>query len=246
MTKRKYKEVDYDQVLESVKRQRASGQSQLLRVKKLSKKNKKSREDALLKSHREAWERMHAKLVSAKVSCQTEVEMWKSKALESGDEELKAFVLESTYFESQLYKERLEFEQNTVEPLWSLHTDLKGWLESGSCPEEEDRTVLNREDILSQLQLVKEQQKRIREILEAEYEMIQSDIHQVSCEYLPDESSGCVALVAGGIPQEARDLTCPDPRLKEQALEEFLSVDSYYMSLLEQLEHSHKQRLRYM
>ena len=57
VTKRNFKPVDYDQLLESVKQQKASGQSQLLRVKKLSRTSKETKEKALLKAHHEAWDR---------------------------------------------------------------------------------------------------------------------------------------------------------------------------------------------
>ena len=239
VTKKNFKQADYEQLLESVKRQKVRGQQQLQKMKKLSKTSKKSRETALLKTHQESWDRMHAQLVSAKVNCQTDVEMWKSKVLGSSDEEMKAFVLECTDFESQLYEERLEFERETADPIWELRIDLKGWLESNSCPEE-DRSVLDHEMILEQLKLVKEQQNRIQKLLDEEYDMIQSDLSLVASDYLPANWA-----VTRGIPQEVVDLVCPDSQLKDSALQEFLLVDGYYSSLLKQLEKSNKEVLRY-
>ena len=241
VTKRNFKQVDYEQLLESVRCQKASGQSQLLRVKKLTKTNKESREKALLKSHYEAWDKMHRQLVSSKVKSQVDVEEWKSKVLESRDEELKVFVLESTDLESQLYKEREEFERCTVDPMWSLRIDLKGWMEVHGSPEE-DRTCLGHEDIVKQLKMVKEQQNRIQKILDTEYDMIQSDLNAVASLYLPDE--GSELSLCKGIPPEALDLACPDVGLKDSALQEFLLVDEYYMSLLNHLEQSNEEVLR--
>ena len=187
-------------------------------------------------------DRMHGQLVSAKISCQVEVEEWKSKVLESRDEELKAFVLESTDLESQLYEEREEFERCTVDPLWSVRIDLKGWLETHDRPEEDRSAGLGHEEIMQQLRMVKEQQNRIQAILEAEYDTLQSDLNVSVSQYLPDDGG---RLNGGeGIPQEALDLVCPDVELKESALKEFLSVDEHYRSLLQQLERSNEEVLR--
>lgn len=242
VTKRNFKQVDYGHLLETVKQQRTSGQKQLQRVKKLSKTSKKSKENALLKAHHEAWDRMHAQLVSAKLRSQADVEMWKSNVLESRDSELKSYVLECTDLESQLYEERLEFERETVDPIWSLRIDLKGWLEGKSCSEEKERAVLGQEVILEQLRLVKEQQNRIQAILDAEYDMVQSDIDNFNSEFQPSDHS----TVSRGIPQEALDLVCPDPQLKDSALQEFSLVDSYYEMLLNQLEQSNEEVLRFV
>lgn len=247
MTKKNIRQVDYDHLLASVKQHRASGQKQLQRVKKLSKTSKNLKENALLKTHHEAWDRMHTQLVSAKVKCQIDVEMWKSKQLENGDEEVKAFVLECTDLESQLYDERLDFEKETVDPIWSLRIDLKGWLQGNSSPEE-DRSISaqGHEEILEQLKLVKEQQNRIQELLETEYDMLQSELDAFMSESVPSETGSLTAMNERGIPQEALNLECPDVGLKESALQEFLVVDDHYLSLLNQLEQSNKEVLRYV
>ena len=248
MTKKNIKQVDYDHLLASVKQHRTSGQKQLQRVKKLSKTSKDSKENALFKTHHEAWDRMHAQLVSAKVKYQIDVEMWKSKQLEESDEGLKAFVLECTDLESQLYDERVDFEKETVDPIWSLRIDLKGWLQGNSSPEE-DRSVAvlqGHEGILEQLKLVKEQQNRIQELLEAEHDMLQSELDAFVSESLSREAGGLMAVDDRGVPQEAQDLECPDVELKESALQEFLVVDDHYRSLLSQLEQSHKEVLWYV
>ena len=234
--------MDYEQLLASVKQQRTSGHDQLQRVKKLSKTSKLSKDSALLKTHHEAWDRMHTQVVSAKVNSQVGVEMWKSKVLGSRDEELKAFVLECTDYESQLYEERLEFETNTVDPIWSLRIDLKSWIQESSCPEE-DRPVLDHEGVLKELKSIKKEQNRIQELLEAEYDMVQSELDRFASECLPSESNG--QMFSRGIPQEALDLECPDPELKELALQEFVVVDNHYLSLLNQLDQSNKEILRY-
>lgn len=250
MTKKSIKQVDYDHLLASVEQHRASGQKQLKRVKKLSKTSKDSKENALLKTHREAWDRMHAQLVSAKVKSQIDVEMWKSKQLEdSGDESLKAFVLEFTDLESQLYDERMEFEKETVEPIWSLRIDLKGWLQGNSSPEEDRAETQSAEceGILEQLKLVKEQQNRIQEVLEAEYDILQSELDAFMSESLSREAGDVMADDDDdrGIPQEALDMECPDVELRESALQEFLVVDEHYRSLLIQLEKTNEEVLWY-
>ena len=247
MTKKNIKQVDYDHLLASVKQHRASGQKQLKRVKKLSKTSKDSKENSLLKTHHEAWDRMHAQLISAKVNYQIEVEMWKSKQLEdSGDESLKAFVLECTDLESQLYNERMDFERETVEPIWSLRIDLKGWLHGNSSPEEDrDQSSIAKlqghEEILEQLKLVKEQQNRIQELLEAEYDMLQLELDGFLSENHPSHDA---IIDDRGIPQEALNLECPDVELKESALQEFLMVDDHYRTLLSQLKQSNEEVLR--
>lgn len=245
VTKRNFKQVDYGQLLESVKQQRTSGKKQLQRMKKLSKTNKKSKENALLKAHHDAWDRMHTQLVRAKLRSQADVEMWKSSVLENQDKELKSYVLECTDLESQLYEERLEFERETVDPIWSLRIDLKGWLEGMSCPKEKERSVLGHEEILEQLRLVKEQQNRIQAILDAEYDMVQSELDSFSSEFLSDGPSNHTTI-SRGIPQEALNSACPDRQLKDSALQEFSLVDSYYETVLNQLDQSNQKVLRFV
>ena len=247
MTKRNIKQVDYEHLLESIAKHKASGKERLQRVEKLSKTSKNSKGKALLETHHEAWHKMHSQLVSAKVKYQVDVETWKSKQIEGDDEAMKAFVLECTDTESRLYDERLEFEKETVDPIWSLRIDLKSWIQGNSCPEE-DRSaavVVDHERILEQLKLVKEQQNRIQDILDEEYEEVHSELDAFVFESIPTET-GDLTVNDRDIPQEALDLECPDGELKETALQEFLVVNDYYSSLLNQLERSNKETLRFV
>ena len=90
---------------------------------------------------------------------------------------MKDFVADITEHESLLYAGRQQFEADTVEPIWSLRTDLKDWVER-SCPGDRDDVASTREAVLLELESVKMQQRRIQEMLQAEHDVLCLELEQ--------------------------------------------------------------------
>lgn len=224
----------------SAKQQRVLAEERLKRVERLSNRGKESRETSLLRQHRDMWEREHARLVQWRHKAQMELEHWRSDVVLHGDEELKSFVADVTAYESELYDKRQKFEEDTVEPIWSLRVDLKSWV--GSRTVEGDDDDVSHEAVLHELDSVKEQQRRIQGILQSEYDALWSEIKDYSSEYLPDmvnEGEMC-----RGIPSEALALECPDEDLRESTLREFTRLDECYQAMLDQWEEQNREIIR--
>ncbi len=109
-----------------------------------------------------------------------ELEVWRSNILVGGPDGLKPFLSESTEYEAALWEERQRFESDTVEPIWSLRVDLKGWTEGrrkgGGRGAEGGLSFEERQSILEQLDAVKEQQARIQGLLRSEWDLLSADL----------------------------------------------------------------------
>ena len=158
------------------------------KVERLSKKGRDSRETRLLRLHKDAWEKENTRLCEARRGTQLDLEQWRADALLSESVELKSFVANITEYESILYEERRQFEVDTVDPIWSLRTDLKGWVEGDPLSPCEEGSMA-REDILRELECVKRQQRRIEELLQSEYDLLQSDIEECVARFVAANSN---------------------------------------------------------
>ena len=232
--------MDYEKLLASAKQQRVSAEERLKRVERLSKRGKESRETGLLRQHHDMWEREHARLVHGRQMAQMELERWRSDVVLLGDKELKSFVAGVTAYESELYDNRQKFEEDTVEPIWSLRVDLKSWV--GGRTVEGGSDGASHEAVLRELDSVKEQQRRIQGILQSEFDVLWSEIKDYSSKYLPDkvnEGEKC-----RGIPPEALALECPDKGLRESTFGEFTRLDECYQAMLDQWEEQNREIIR--
>ena len=90
---------------------------------------------------------------------------------------MKDFMADITEHESSLYEDRQQFEADTVAPIWSLRTDLKAWVDRSCSGELEDITS-TRDAVLQELESVKNQQRRIQEMLQAEHDALCLELEQ--------------------------------------------------------------------
>ena len=208
-------------------------------MKVLSKRGKLSKESGLLKKHCEVWDKEHDRLLETGRTAQAELEFWKTAALK--DVEMKSFIVEVMDYESSLCQERDQFESNTVDPIWSLRVDLKGWVNDRACPES-DQSLPSFDDVLAELESVKDQQCRIQQLLQDEYDMIWSELSEF-IKTLPEYSNESV--ITRVVPIVVRDLECPDEELKIACFEEFDKLDSHYQSLLAERERENSHAIRY-
>ena len=177
-----YRPVDYDQLLETAQRAREEDRERLARVRDLSKTGKTSKERGLLRTHREIWEKERVRLQERRIELQAELEEWRREMGRAGERWWAELVAETVALESDLYSQRQQFFEQTVQPLWSLKVELKSALErrrkggeggggGGVGGGREGKLVLLRE-----LEAVKKQQQRIWEVLEEEYDVVWTDL----------------------------------------------------------------------
>ena len=229
--------VDYDQLLSDVKKHKEQGVTGLQRFNKLTKKGREAKETSLLKKHHEIWMKEKTRLSNLKSRAQSELNQWRSKVM-SSDPCLSELVTELTMYESELYEQRAEFEELTLNPVWLLRTDLKCLLENRSFPEADQTVPSCLDQILEELERVKEQQALIQRLLHDKCVLVEDELEGFVDDWgLGSHGNSLVVKetysVPRGIPPDVSCLECPDEKLFSDTLREFVRLDEQYCTLLE-------------
>ena len=156
----------------------------------------------------------------------------------SSDPCLSELVTELTMYESELYEQRAEFEELTLNPVWLLRTDLKCLLENRSFPEVDQTVPSCLDQILDELERVKEQQALIQRLLRDECVLVEDELEGFMDDWgLGSHGNSLVVKetysVPRGVPPEVSCLECPDEKLFSDTLREFVRLDEQYCTLLE-------------
>ena len=236
MQPRHYKATDYSRLLATAKQHSSAASEGLKRVEELAKVGKRSRECGLLRHHKEAWRKKQAQLLDDGRRAQLDLESWRSAAVlveeggggGGGGGWLKEFLAEVAEFEALLFEDREGFREMTVEPLWELRVDLKQLVQEAARPN--PRCPTNQQDVLKELESVKQQQQRIWELLDAEFREVYSHLQPLVLSCCPRTEE---AVIARGIPAELEEMDWPDSQLRETALREFYLLDNRFQATLE-------------
>lgn len=198
---------------------------------------------SLLKKHQEIWRREKTRLVDMKHRALSELNQWRTELLAKGNPCLKQLLSELTAYELELSDEQKQFEELTVTPVCTLTRELK-------CMGVKGRTEVDQsgsspmELIVSEIELVKEQQNKIRYLLQEEFDILQSDLEEFMDNWRICNHGNSVVketeLVAPGVPQEVVDLECPDKKLCSDGLNEFVQLDDQFTSLLNDWQSTNK------
>ncbi|XP_056352723.1 coiled-coil domain-containing protein 148 [Oenanthe melanoleuca] len=224
----KYKPADYEHLYElAAEAKMASAQIQL-KIKKAEQVSKISKEQMLLKQHRQVWWQEYKRL---------------SESRQKAEEEIKTFLDEESHNSSfcdlrnlaqKLSREWDTYQTSALAPVWQLKEDLKltlakmqRYLSKESC----QKPKINSAEVLQQIKFMKRQQKAILEglileslALERELEKFKGNISECSSE----EKNGLLLAVPG----ELLALECPYPELKALVLEQYQELASGYRQRL--------------
>ncbi|XP_063257164.1 coiled-coil domain-containing protein 148 isoform X3 [Prinia subflava] len=229
----KYKPVDYERLYElAAEAKTASAQIQL-KIKKAEQISKISKEQMLLKQHRQVWWQEYKRL---------------SESRQKAEEGMKTFLDEESHKSNfffdlrdlgqKLSKEWDTYQTNTLVPVWQLKEDLKiklakmqRCLSNESCQKPE----INSAEVLQQIKFMKKQQKAILEGLILESLALERELEEYTENALlpsSEEKNGVFLEV----PPELLSLECPYPALRALVVEEFQELARGYRAKLQEVD----------
>ncbi|XP_068051173.1 coiled-coil domain-containing protein 148 isoform X3 [Anomalospiza imberbis] len=229
----KYKPADYEHLYDlAAEAKMASAQIQL-KIKKAEQVSKISKEQMLLKQHRQVWWQEYKKL---------------SESRQKAEEEMKTFLDEESHkynfffdlrdLEQKLSKEWDTYQTNALVPVWQLKEDLKlklskmqRYLSKESC----QKPQINSAEVLQQIKFVKKQQKAILEGLILESLALERELKDYKENALVHSSEEKIGLFLE-VPPELLSLECPYPDLKTLVIEEYQELASGYWAKLQEVD----------
>ncbi|NWT24030.1 CC148 protein, partial [Cardinalis cardinalis] len=229
----KYKPVDYKHLYElAAEAKMASAQIQL-KIKKAEQVSKISKEQMLLKQHRQVWWQEYKRL---------------SESRQKAEEEMKTFLDEEScknnfFFdlrklEQKLSKEWDTYQTNALVPVWQLKEDLKlklsqvqRYLSKESC----QKPKINSAEVLQQIKFMKNQQKAILEGLILKSLALERELEEYKENALVHSSEEKNELFLE-VPPELVSLECPYPDLQALVMEEYQELARGYRAKLQEVD----------
>ncbi|NXP89900.1 CC148 protein, partial [Passerina amoena] len=229
----KYKPVDYKHLYElAAEAKMASAQIQL-KIKKAEQVSKISKEQMLLKQHRQVWWQEYKRL---------------SESRHKAEEEMKTFLDEESHknnfffdlreLEQKLSKEWDTYQTNALVPVWQLKEDLKlklsqvqRYLSKESC----QKPKINSAEVLQQIRFMKNQQKAILEGLILESLALERELEEYKEKALVHSSEEKNGLFLEA-PPELLSLECPYPDLQALVMEEYQELAQGYRARLQEVD----------
>ncbi|NXB63993.1 CC148 protein, partial [Struthidea cinerea] len=229
----KYKPVDYKHLYELAAEAKMASAKTQLKIKKTEQVSKISREQMLLKQHRQVWWQEHKRL---------------SESRQKAEGEMKTFLDEESHknnfffylrdLEQKLSKERDTYQTNALVPVWQLKEDLKlklakmeRYLSKESCQKPEINSV----EVLQQIKFMKKQQKAILEGLILESLALERELEEYKENALVHSSEEKNGLFLE-VPPELLSLECPYPDLKTLVIDEYQELASGYWAKLQEID----------
>ncbi|KAF4794174.1 Coiled-coil domain-containing protein 148 [Turdus rufiventris] len=229
----KYKPVDYEHLYElAAEAKMASAQIQL-KIKKAEQVSKISKEQMLLKQHRQVWWQEYKRL---------------SESRQKAEEEIKTFLDEESHknnfffdlrnLELKLSREWDTYQTDALAPVWQLKEDLKlkltklqRYLSKESCR----KPKINSTEVLQQIKFMKKQQKAILEGLILESLALERELEEFKENALLHSSEEKNGLFLA-VPAELLSLECPYPDLKALVIKEYQELASSYWAKLQDVD----------
>ncbi|XP_066409608.1 coiled-coil domain-containing protein 148 isoform X1 [Molothrus aeneus] len=229
----KYKPADYKHLYElAAEAKMASAQIQL-KIKKAEQVSKISKEQMLLKQHRQVWWQEYKRL---------------SESRQKAEEEMKTFLDEESHksnfffdlreLEQKLSKEWDTYQTNALVPVWQLKEDLKlklsqvqRHLSKESC----QKPKINSAEVLQQIKFLKNQQKAVLEGLILESQALERELEEYkenALEHSSEEKNGLFLEV----PPELVSLECPFPDLQALVMEQYQELARGYGAKLQEVD----------
>ncbi|XP_054555719.1 coiled-coil domain-containing protein 148 isoform X3 [Talpa occidentalis] len=232
----KYKPVDYQQLHALTEAKLASASTEL-KIRKTVQTSKISKEQALIKQHKQVWWQEHRKLNEVRYKMESEI---KSFLIEEhiGNECLADFI----NFGQELSEQWCTYLKNVISPIHQLRADLK-YRQHDLLQHSHSYTEFNSVKILEEVDSMKKQLKTVFERLNLEQQKIENDLSDWSMKIL-DYSSEERSYQLSELPIELETLECPYPDLKSSVLNEFCNFTEKYKKKLQdfdmQLEDIHR------
>jgi hypothetical protein len=232
---KKYNPVDYELYKEFINERKQAAGSSFSKVKQLESASR-LKKDALFAQHHvgvwlKEWSRLESQFKMSESELDDLVTLFEQNSVDyvdlvenendpnDQDEELESFFGRTNNLIDDLDEckmlltdDRIKFNINTIYPVNELKEDLQYFLRTSTVETMKNDSNRDRiQQILRTIEHVKEQEKKLYEHLENEFELIGLQVED-DAKKVNDE----LMIVSEGVPDAAYELDSPDPELKVQ------------------------------
>uniref|UniRef100_A0A8C0CLT6 Coiled-coil domain containing 148 n=1 Tax=Balaenoptera musculus TaxID=9771 RepID=A0A8C0CLT6_BALMU len=226
MRSTKYKPVDYQQLHALTEAKKLASASTELKIRKAVQTSKISKEQTLIKQHKQVWWQEHQRL--NEVRCKMESEI---KSLLNEENIGKECLSDLMNFEQELSEQWCTYLKNVINPIQQLRADLK-YRQHHISQHSHSHSESNSVKVLEEVDFVKKQLKAVYERLRLEQQKIENYLSDWSLKTL-DHSSEERSNLLSEMPVELETLECPYPDLKSSILNEFCNFTEKYQKKLQ-------------
>ncbi|KAM4776757.1 coiled-coil domain-containing protein 148 isoform 4-T4 [Cyanocitta cristata] len=230
---RKYKPVDYKHLYELAAEAKMASAKTQLKIKKTEQVSETSKEQRLLKQHRQVWWQEHKRLSESRQKAEGEMKTFLDEESHKNN-----FFFDLRDLEQKLSKERDTYQINALVPVWQLKEDLKlklakmqHYLSKESC----QKPKINSVEVLQQIKFMKKQQKAILEGLILESLALERELEEYKENALVHSSEEKNGLFLE-FPPELVSLECSYPDLKTLVIDEYQELASGYWAKLQEID----------
>ncbi|NXU46565.1 CC148 protein, partial [Drymodes brunneopygia] len=229
----KYKPVDYKHLYELAAEAKMASAKLQLKIEKTEQVSKISKEEMLLKQHRQVWWQEQNRLSESRQKAEGEM-----KSFLDEESHKNNFFFNLRDLEQKLSRELVTYQTNALVPVWQLKEDLKlklakmqRYLSKESCQKPE----INSAEVLQQIRFMKKQQKAILEGLILESLALERELEECKENALAGSSEGKNGFFLE-VPAELLSLECPYPELQTLAISEYQELASGYWAKLQEVD----------
>uniref|UniRef100_A0A8D1ZQY9 Coiled-coil domain containing 148 n=1 Tax=Sus scrofa TaxID=9823 RepID=A0A8D1ZQY9_PIG len=225
----KYKPVDYQQLQALTEAKRLASASAELKIRKAVQTSKISKEQTLIKQHKQVWWQEHQRLNEVRCKIESEIKSFLNEE-NIGNECLSDLM----NFEQELSEQGCAYLKNVIDPIQQLRADLK-YRQYHISQHPHSHSEFNSVKVLEEVDFVKKQLKAVFESLKLEQQKIENSISDWSVK-IADHSSEERSNLLSELPMELEALECPYPDLKSSILNGFRDFTEKYQKKLQVLD----------
>ncbi|DAA32744.1 TPA: hypothetical protein BOS_1826 [Bos taurus] len=222
----KYKPVDYQQLHALTEAKKLASASTELKIRKTVQTSKLSKEQTLIKQHKQVWWQEHQRLNEVRYKMESEI-----KSLFSEENIGNECLSDLMNFEQELSEQWCTYLKNVINPIQQLREDLK-YRQHHISQYSHSHSESNSMKVLEEVDFVKKQLKAVYEQLRLEQQEIENYLSDWSMKIL-DHSSEERSNLLSQLPMELETLECPYPDLKSSILNEFYNFTEKYQKKLQ-------------
>nr|XP_025132108.1 coiled-coil domain-containing protein 148 [Bubalus bubalis] len=222
----RYKPVDYQQLHALTEAKKLASASTELKIRKTVQTSKLSKEQTLIKQHKQVWWQEHQRLNEVRYKMESEI-----KSLFSEENIGNECLSDLMNFEQELSEQWCTYLKNVINPIQQLREDLK-YRQHHISQYSHSHSESNSMKVLEEVDFVKKQLKAVYEQLRLEQQEIENYPSDWSMKIL-DHSSEERSNLLSQLPMELETLECPYPDLKSSILNEFCNFTEKYQKKLQ-------------
>ncbi|XP_008070837.1 coiled-coil domain-containing protein 148 [Carlito syrichta] len=226
MRSTKYKPVNYQQLHALTEAKKIASASGELKIRKAMQTSKISKEQTLIKQHKQVWWQEHQRLNAVRCKMESEIKSFLNEE-NIGNE----CFCDLKNFEQVLSEQWCTYLKNVINPIQQLREDLK-YRQHHTLQRSHPHIEFNSVKVLEEVDFVKKQLKTVFERLSLEQQKIENNLSDWSMIIL-DHSSEERTNLLSELPMEIEILECPYPDLKSSILSEFCNFAEKYQKKLQ-------------